>query len=306
MNGRVYDYNLGRFLSVDPFIQDPDNSQSMNPYSYIMNNPLSGSDPSGYVGCAASRIKSKCNNTPASQGGRQEATQTANSGLDGKMFAAISNGIQKAQSVNVQSNVPTTEIGKTDRVVQAYNPNDKEPDSISNEIDADNFLDFNISQDEHTITFNMSYQCKTQRACYESKSAFESIGNKALASDGKEYELVVNMRIYTEGSEGNPDFYLTDIVYKASNAGEYVKIRPDVFLFGTSVEDTIGFNRIKKVKNMMKPKVGTAAHELGHRLGLHHQKNNTDRLMSYSRDKKPISGDRIKDLISAYRKINKE
>ncbi|MEP2302183.1 MAG: SpvB/TcaC N-terminal domain-containing protein [Kangiellaceae bacterium] len=49
MNGRVYDYNLGRFLSVDPFIQSPGNSQSMNPYSYIMNNPLAGTDPSGYV-----------------------------------------------------------------------------------------------------------------------------------------------------------------------------------------------------------------------------------------------------------------
>jgi len=39
MNGRAYDYNLGRFLSVDPFIQSPGNSQSLNPYSYIMNNP---------------------------------------------------------------------------------------------------------------------------------------------------------------------------------------------------------------------------------------------------------------------------
>ena len=48
MNGRVYDYHLGRFLSVDPFIQAPGNSQSMNPYSYIMNNPLAGTDPSGY------------------------------------------------------------------------------------------------------------------------------------------------------------------------------------------------------------------------------------------------------------------
>ena len=49
MNGRAYDYNLGRFLSVDPFIQEPGNSQSMNPYSYIMNNPLAGTDPSGYL-----------------------------------------------------------------------------------------------------------------------------------------------------------------------------------------------------------------------------------------------------------------
>ncbi|MEX2964351.1 polymorphic toxin type 43 domain-containing protein [Microbulbifer sp. TYP-18] len=48
MNGRTYDYHLGRFLSVDPIIQAPGNSQSLNPYSYIMNNPLAGTDPSGY------------------------------------------------------------------------------------------------------------------------------------------------------------------------------------------------------------------------------------------------------------------
>lgn len=48
MNGRMYDYQLGRFLGVDPFIQMPTNSQSFNPYSYIMNNPLSGTDPTGY------------------------------------------------------------------------------------------------------------------------------------------------------------------------------------------------------------------------------------------------------------------
>ena len=48
MNGRVYDYNLGRFLSVDPIIQSVGNSQGINPYSYIMNNPLSGTDPTGY------------------------------------------------------------------------------------------------------------------------------------------------------------------------------------------------------------------------------------------------------------------
>ena len=49
MNGRAYDYNLGRFLSVDPVIQSPTNSQSLNPYSYIMNNPLAGTDPTGYM-----------------------------------------------------------------------------------------------------------------------------------------------------------------------------------------------------------------------------------------------------------------
>tara|TARA_Y100000782_G_scaffold109782_1_gene135202 strand:+ start:194 stop:1240 length:1047 start_codon:yes stop_codon:yes gene_type:complete len=54
MNGRVYDYNLGRFMSVDPVIQSPTNSQSINPYSYIMNNPLAGTDPTGYSAVCAS------------------------------------------------------------------------------------------------------------------------------------------------------------------------------------------------------------------------------------------------------------
>ena len=47
MNGRAYDYNLGRFLLADPVMQSPSNSQSLNSYSYIMNNPLAGTDPLG-------------------------------------------------------------------------------------------------------------------------------------------------------------------------------------------------------------------------------------------------------------------
>jgi len=48
MNGRVYDPELGRFLSADPFVQAPNNSQSYNRYSYVMNNPMKYTDPSGY------------------------------------------------------------------------------------------------------------------------------------------------------------------------------------------------------------------------------------------------------------------
>ncbi len=49
MNGRIYDYQSGRFLSVDPFISMPGSSQAYNPYSYVMNNPLSYTDPTGYI-----------------------------------------------------------------------------------------------------------------------------------------------------------------------------------------------------------------------------------------------------------------
>ncbi len=48
MDGRVYDPVIGRFLSPDPVIQDPENLQSLNRYSYCLNNPLSLVDPSGY------------------------------------------------------------------------------------------------------------------------------------------------------------------------------------------------------------------------------------------------------------------
>lgn len=48
MNGRIYDPVIGRFTSPDPYIQDPTNLQSLNRYSYVLNNPLSYTDPSGF------------------------------------------------------------------------------------------------------------------------------------------------------------------------------------------------------------------------------------------------------------------
>lgn len=49
MGGRVFDAKLGRFLQADPFIQFPDNTQSYNRYSYVLNSPLAYTDPSGYL-----------------------------------------------------------------------------------------------------------------------------------------------------------------------------------------------------------------------------------------------------------------
>ena len=50
MNGRMYDPIAGRFLQADPFVQDPGNTQSFNRYSYVFNNPLVHTDPTGYWG----------------------------------------------------------------------------------------------------------------------------------------------------------------------------------------------------------------------------------------------------------------
>lgn len=48
MNGRIYDATIGRFMQADPFIQAPTDTQSYNRYSYVKNNPMSYTDPSGF------------------------------------------------------------------------------------------------------------------------------------------------------------------------------------------------------------------------------------------------------------------
>jgi len=48
MNGRCYDPVVGRFLSPDIIVQNPNNTQCYNRYSYAINNPMKYSDPSGW------------------------------------------------------------------------------------------------------------------------------------------------------------------------------------------------------------------------------------------------------------------
>jgi RHS repeat-associated protein len=49
MNGRIYDPKIGRFLTPDPHIQFIADLQSYNRYSYVLNNPLRYTDPTGYM-----------------------------------------------------------------------------------------------------------------------------------------------------------------------------------------------------------------------------------------------------------------
>ncbi|MDW4812180.1 RHS repeat-associated core domain-containing protein [Shewanella fidelis] len=111
MNGRVYDYNLGRFMSVDPFIQAPTSTQSVNPYSYIMNNPLAGTDPTGYLwmypmpGGGFSTDKLKSTENGLSKGGSVEAIPFSSSGADTSQRSA-------------PADVKTSEIGGQGSIAQ--------------------------------------------------------------------------------------------------------------------------------------------------------------------------------------------
>ena len=114
MNGRAYDYNLGRFLSVDPVIQSPTNSQSMNPYSYIMNNPLAGVDPTGYKAeIEQERFKfdkvkvtgSNISQTKVTDTVTGESKVTSLSVSGAKSFLAQNGGAQSQGASSIGSNI---------------------------------------------------------------------------------------------------------------------------------------------------------------------------------------------------------
>jgi hypothetical protein len=90
MNGRVYDPELGRFLSADPFIQDPYNTQSFNRYSYCMNNPFKYTDPSGYSWEDNNGGVDSSGSTPSAPGG-YESTEISNAPGGGDGGGEITN-----------------------------------------------------------------------------------------------------------------------------------------------------------------------------------------------------------------------
>jgi hypothetical protein len=135
MNGRVYDYNLGRFLGVDPIIAFPENSQSLNPYSYILNNPLSGTDPTGY----------KPNCADPSNCGKNRTGSTSDQcarGANCDEFLLIGNG-----SNGNEGNVIVVDI-------DALPPDQKEALN-SREIDAVDVIEHPDNPEEITVVFHL-------------------------------------------------------------------------------------------------------------------------------------------------------
>ena len=105
MNARLYDPYIARFLSPDPYIQDPENSQNFNRYSYCLNNPLKYTDPSGEfwlelgIGMTISAIVN--------------GFSTKNSGgkfWDGAWKGAIVGGVSSAAGIGVSALTSKFEI----------------------------------------------------------------------------------------------------------------------------------------------------------------------------------------------------
>jgi len=89
MNGRIYDPKLGRMMQADPIISSAYNAQSINRYSYVLNNPLIHTDPSGYK-TRLQQFGGWLNGNKATLAGI--AFSVALAGTDGGAFATFMGG----------------------------------------------------------------------------------------------------------------------------------------------------------------------------------------------------------------------
>jgi RHS repeat-associated protein len=122
MNGRIQDAVTGRFLSPDPIIQDRWNTQSFNRYSYVMNNPLSYTDPSGFEADQQAKVKpidpaveevvinspqgKSSGNTSQTPSGGTQGSSSSSGGSGGGGDGGLPQGNQNLPEVCVGSGCP--------------------------------------------------------------------------------------------------------------------------------------------------------------------------------------------------------
>jgi RHS repeat-associated protein len=94
MNGRMYDPKVGRMLSADPVLQPEFGTQAYNKYSYVFNNPLKYTDPSGYASTKAHQTFNQAFNNALygnSAGSRLSADEYSNRDKSGAIWSSSFN-----------------------------------------------------------------------------------------------------------------------------------------------------------------------------------------------------------------------
>ena len=302
MNGRIYDYNLGRFLSVDPFIQAPGNSQSMNPYSYIMNNPLAGTDPTGYIG-QASRLDTASGSV--SQGSGTEEQESIEYDNAVALYKGIQkhNGAQNNQPPKNEEPEATTELESGKNTESSTNQSQgdiqkldvTDPGSVDDDVVINEHFKGKITTSvdvkNKTYTIDMALNVGTESLTPEELSdALENIRtNFNVTVDYMGYKLTSNVTLKTTSTK-DADFNIEACSYPCSAGSVYN-----------------GSGRARRGGNLIElGSVGnyTAAHEFGHMVGLGHQYNSTNSLMSYADKRSLGNGTDLQRLFQGYRNAN--
>jgi RHS repeat-associated protein len=96
---RYYGSSMGRFMSPDPMGGHPEDPQTLNKYSYVANNPLIRTDPTGldfYQQCGSSN-HSGCTQVQTDPN-NSKSNQWVQAGSDGKATIITSDSIRSGQN----------------------------------------------------------------------------------------------------------------------------------------------------------------------------------------------------------------
>ena len=100
---------------MDPIVQFPTNSQSLNPYTYILNNPFAGTDPTGYAiesnqlgSCSGGPLTIGCGRSPdmgpwMTRGFNGATAGAGPTGAEGLAEAEIQGGSNKGAETGVRA-----------------------------------------------------------------------------------------------------------------------------------------------------------------------------------------------------------
>lgn len=105
MKGRLYDSNIRRFITPDPFVTQPLNTQGLNRYSYVQNNPINFTDPSGFdecqsdgTGCGSTAMNECMAQGPSSQECAQWFTDLTKAEADAESKASSDAAAEAART----------------------------------------------------------------------------------------------------------------------------------------------------------------------------------------------------------------
>jgi len=150
MNGRIYDPVIGRMISPDPLIQAPENLQSFNRYSYVFNNPLTHTDPSGF------KTKSKAAASEAATASTQLAENVSSTEISSQDNVGGSTTESSKQVDDYYSDGSgSTQVDSTNRATQnSTTPGDENIGSTANSADRNGYGDRSATDSQHTAEDN--------------------------------------------------------------------------------------------------------------------------------------------------------
>jgi RHS repeat-associated protein len=107
-NARYYDSDTGRFISPDPTVPDPNNTQAYNRYMFVEGNPISYIDANGYEKA-----------TGGNNGTKEETTGNGNkTDSDGVFHQSDDNSKTSSRSEETQKQIDQFKESQLGQLIQ--------------------------------------------------------------------------------------------------------------------------------------------------------------------------------------------